>query len=157
MKKITKITLILASLLTIFACTKDEPLEIKKTLTLKFENNSNFSNKGESTYTTYVVEVISMSPFQINSNELEVKKVIDSKTSKPTYLILEIENNNSKNKSSKSSKVTIRRGYQHDGGDCWIAGTWIEDDVSGDSFFMPAPLVAQVISNVCGWPYNEIA
>ena len=88
---------------------------------------------------------------------IDKKKVIDSKTSKPTYLILEIENNNLKNKSSLSAKVTYRRGYQHDGGDCWIAGMWLEDDVTGASYFYPAPLVAQVISNVCGWPYNEIA
>ncbi len=151
MKKITEITLILVLSLTFFACSEDEPQIINKTLTLKFENTSNTSNKGESTYTTYEVEIISMSPFQINSNQLEVKKIINPETSKPTYLILEIENNSTKSKSSQSAKVTSRRGFMYDGNDCWIAGTWYEDDVSGVSLFYPASLTAQVISNVCGW------
>lgn len=156
MKKI-KITLIIVLSLTVFGCNEDNSPSIREPLTLKFINNSDLSNKGTSNYTTYEVEIISMYPFRINSTQLEVKKIINPETSKPTYLILEISNDSINNKSSLADKVTSRRGFAHDGGNCWVIGTWIEDDVSGASVFVPAPLHVQAISNVCGWPYDEIA
>lgn len=157
MKNNLKIALVIILSLTVFGCNEDDSPNIRETLTLKFINNSDLSYKGTSNYTTHEVEIISMSPFQIKSTQLELKEIINPETSKPTYLILEINNDSIENKSSLAAKVTSRRGFAHDGGNCWVIGTWIEDDVSGVAVFVPAPLHVQAISNVCGWPYDEIA
>jgi ribosomal protein L23 len=51
---------------------------------------------------------------------------------------------------SSTGKVTETRGLWYSGGDCAIYGTIYTDDVSGDSFFVPAGAATQYLMNVCG-------
>ncbi|MCL9810107.1 hypothetical protein [Flavobacterium luminosum] len=51
---------------------------------------------------------------------------------------------------SSNSKITSTRGLWYSGGDCAIYGTIYTDDVSGDSFFIPASAATQLLMNVCG-------
>jgi len=50
-------------------------------------------------------------------------------------------------------EVIVRPGYQLDTSrpdrDCWIYGTWYEDTVTGDSFFLDASYISQALNNVC--------
>lgn len=47
-------------------------------------------------------------------------------------------------------KVIVSRGLWYSGGDCATWGTIYTDDVSGDSFFVPASAATQLLLNVCG-------
>jgi hypothetical protein len=49
-----------------------------------------------------------------------------------------------------TSKVIVSRGLWYIGGDCATWGTIYTDDVSGDSFFVPASAATQSLLNVCG-------
>jgi hypothetical protein len=158
MKYLSKIALSIIFSVTLFSCDQgSESIEQNEVLILKFENsNNNKSIENKKTYTIYEIIVDRDSPLEIENNALELKKITNIETGKVNFLILE-KTEKTETKSNNFMDVTTRRGFQHDGGNCWIAGTWWEDDVTGASFFIPASPTAQAISNVCGWPYDEIA
>lgn len=141
-------------------CNLDDSQEPEQYKVLKLDFNT-FDNKKtikqKSSSRKYEMLIKLNEPLEINSDFLELKKSYDKNTNKITYFILEKKGVVIFEKNTLAAKVTVRYGYQHDGGNCWIAGTYYEDNVTGVSLFYPASPVAQVISNVCGWPYSEIA
>jgi hypothetical protein len=162
MKYLYKLILLITLSLIIVSCEKEnEVLPQTETLILKFENSNEIKSKSKTErYTVYEVNLDRNSPLEINNDNLELKKIINKDTGKIDFIILEKSNTYKYSKSESTNlmqKVTKRRGFQHDGGNCWVVGTWWEDDVTGFSFFQPAPAVNQVISNVCGWDYDTIA
>ncbi|WP_418501398.1 hypothetical protein [Flagellimonas sp.] len=133
---------------------EEEHIQLKsKTVTLEFEI-INEKGKGSNINKTYLVEIISISPLIIESDELEVIEVVNSVTGKISYAIIEKERNKKAYKST--SKIEpgcisgIQNGYWYDGDDCFVYGTIVTDD-NCNKLFIPSSPATQNLMNDCGW------
>ncbi|MEC7770087.1 MAG: hypothetical protein VX798_02825 [Bacteroidota bacterium] len=154
MKLKTRYFLMSLTIILFYSCSQEEiPSPTTDSVELKFENTTK-TDKESGSKRIYQTRILSTSPLQIESDELEVIQITHSVTNKVSYAI--VEKALPKKKTTEYSKEeqgcenSIQQGYWYDGNDCFVYGTIVTGD-NCQQLFIPADTSTQNLMNECGW------
>lgn len=163
--KILKTLGLFVLIVTLYSCNDDSNEILEDNITnknvLAKPINIIVSLKNPEDDKLYELTLIETNPLVIRSDFFKVKKtkIKDSKGEilKESAYVVVFEDSIVKPQIVKSDivgyEVIVRPVYQLDTSrpdkECWIYGTWYEDTVTGDSFFLDASYISQALNNVC--------
>ncbi|MEH0153440.1 hypothetical protein V6R21_04860 [Limibacter armeniacum] len=138
-------------MLSVLSCTEEVEVKKDKVVHLKFETVSDSNNaRSTSEYEEFSAKVLSLSPLEIESEELEVIEVVHSETLKVIRVVVKKNSEGANSSMRVSCTPGIRMGHFYDGNDCWVYGTIATGD-DCETLFAPADYATQYVMNVCGW------
>lgn len=139
------------------SCSEDETQKQTRVLDLKFPSATEPNRRTSNDFEYYTVEIKSIEPLAIISNDLTVVKAIDQVTGKLCSVIVQKVNVDLKESATSRAPLPdpgIKKGYMYDGNDCFIWGTIVTTS-SGRVYFYPSDSATQILMNRCG--YSNVA